>query len=230
MGDELGEAVGVLGERGGVDLYGELRRQVLNSFRNPAGSDNNQLPWPWVYGDAMDVPPADTPRQNATVSPTQYAILQLWAAGTFVPDWDGAGGAASIDRVGLQKQPATLDRAALDHCLADAFHPGCEVTWPVRHLTLYAAPFRLHHRPPGAPDPLYGPTLSQQVALSRTGPLHAQGPGDLTRWMGLPWQADTAYCRSGYDADYDPYVPTFWPARVPNQVLTDAAYTIPPAL
>jgi hypothetical protein len=76
------------------------------------------------------------------------------------------------------------------------------------------------------PEPSYGPTLNQQEALSPTGPLHAQGPGDLTRWMGLPWQADTAYCRSGYDLSYDPFIPTFWPARVPNQVLTQAAYKI----
>lgn len=214
-------------KRDGVDLYGELRRQVMNSFRNPAGTDNNQLPWPWIYGDAMGVPPADTPRQNATVSPTQYAILQLWAAGTFVPDWDGHGAVAhSIDEVGLQEQPAMLDRAALDHCLADAFHPGCEVTWPVRHLSMYSAPFRIIHGPAGPANPPYGPTLDQQEVLAPNGPLHAQGPGDLTRWMGLPWQADTAYCRSGYDSSYDPFVPTFWPARVPNEVLTDAAYAI----
>jgi hypothetical protein len=47
--------------------------------------------------------------------------------------------------------------------------------------------------------------------------------------MGLPWQADTGFCRSGYSAPgytYDPYVPTFWPARVPNQVLTEANYAV----
>lgn len=215
-------------QRDSVDLYGELRRQVLNSFRNPAGTDNNQLPWPWIYGDAMSVDPiADTPRQNASVSPTQYDILQLWAAGTFEPDWLADGQEAhALDQVDLRKQPAMLDRAALEHCLADAFHPGCEVTWPVRHLSMYTAPFRILHRPPGTPEPDYGPTLDQQVVLSPTGPLNAQGPGDLTRWMGLPWQADTAYCRSGYDSSYDPFVPTFWPARVPNEVLTDAAYAI----
>jgi len=213
--------------RDGVDLYGELRRQVLNSFRNPAGTDNNQLPWPWIYGDAMAVPPADTPRQNATVSPTQYDILQLWAAGTFVPDWKGKGKKEhSIEKVNLQKQPAMLDRAALEHCLADAFHPGCEVTWPIRHLSMFSDPFRIRHRPAGATDPTYGPTLDQKKALSPKGPLNEQGPGDITRWMGLPWQADTAYCRSGYDTDYDPFVPTFWPARVPNEVLNDAAYAI----
>ena len=97
------------------------------------------------------------------------------------------------------------------------------VTWPVRHLTI-SKPFRICHRPSGTP-PSYGKTLTRG-ALGRDGPLYAQGPGDLTRWMGLPWQADTAYCRAGYDTKYDPYQPTFWPARVPNHVLTDTDYTV----
>jgi hypothetical protein len=48
--------------------------------------------------------------------------------------------------------------------------------------------------------------------------------------MAVPWQTDTASCRSGYYAGYgpryDPYVPTFWPARVPNHVLTEASYQL----
>jgi hypothetical protein len=44
--------------------------------------------------------------------------------------------------------------------------------------------------------------------------------------MAVPWQTDTASCRSGYDKSYDPYTPTFWPARVPNQVLTKENYDI----
>jgi hypothetical protein len=44
--------------------------------------------------------------------------------------------------------------------------------------------------------------------------------------MALPWQGDTAFCRSGYEPEYDPYVPTFWPARVPNQVLTEEDHEI----
>ena len=53
-----------------------------------------------------------------------------------------------------------------------------------------------------------------------------QVPGGITRWMAVPWQTDTASCRSGYETTYDPYVPTFWPARVPNQVLTRENYAI----
>jgi hypothetical protein len=216
-------------QKGGFDTYHEVRLQILNSFRNPDPdqSDANQLPWPWIYGDAMDVPPADTPRQNATVSPTQYAVLQAWAAGQFVDDWERPyDPPRTIDQVPLAEQPAMLDKAALHFCLADAFHPGCEVTWPVRHLSMFTAPFRVNLRPAGQPEPDYGPQLTPEIALSATGPVHAQGPGDLTRWMGLPWQADTGFCRSGYQTTYDPYVPTFWPARVPNQVLTKEAYGV----
>jgi hypothetical protein len=139
---------------GAYDSYGELRRQILNSFRDPETTSSDPLPWPWVYGDAMDVPAASTPRQNATVSPTQYRILQLWAAGEFVDDWATAPDPPhDLDAVDLSSQPAMLDRAALDYCLADAFHPGCEVTWPVRHITMYASPFRIRHRPPGVAEP-----------------------------------------------------------------------------
>jgi hypothetical protein len=215
---------------GGFDTYAELRLQVLHSFRDPAGNDNNPLPWPWIYGDAVAVPPADTPRQNATVSPTQYNILLRWVAGQFEDDWSRpAPPRATIEDVPLGEQPAMLDRAALEFCLADAFHPGCEVTWPIRHLTMFSSPFRIRHRPADAPEPDYGPVLTPTVALSIGGPLHAQGPGDLTRWMGLPWQADTGSCRSGYSSagyNYDPYIPTFWPARVPNQVLIEANYAV----
>lgn len=212
---------------GGYDPNSELRRQVFNSFRQPTPLDGNQLPWPWLYGDAMQVPAGESPRQNASVSQTQYDVLRRWMVGDFVADWGlKSKPPASIDEAPLAGQPAMLDRAALDFCLADAFHPGCEMTWPMRHLTMYDKPFRIRRRPQGVAEPDYGKTLDQATALSAQGPLHAQGPGDINRWMGLPWQADTAYCRAGYDSHYDPFAPTFWPARVPNQVLTADDYAI----
>ena len=69
------------------------------------------------------------------------------------------------------------------------------------------------------PARVYGPSGPVEG-----GPLFFNGPGDLTRYMAVPWQTDTSSCRSGYAADYDPYLPTFWPQRVPNQVLTQASY------
>ncbi len=211
---------------GTFDTYGELRRQVFNSFRDPNGTDSNVLPWPWLYGDASDAEPLNSPRQNATISPTQYGYLTMWAAGRFEDDWGETEKVPhGLDDVEVRDQPAMLDRAALEFCLADAFHPGCEVTWPIRHLTMFAEPFRIRRATvPPASD--YGKELTPVEALLPTGPLHAQGPGGLTRWMGLPWQADTAFCQAGYNPEYDPYLPTFWPARVPNHVLTKTNYDI----
>jgi L-lysine epsilon oxidase C-terminal domain len=94
----------------------------------------------------------------------------------------------------------------------------------MRHASIYSKPFRINHRPATEPEPDYGPTLDQQIVMQIDGPLHAQGAGDITRWMALPWQGDTAFCRSGYNPEYDPYLPTFWAARVPNQVLTEEDY------
>ncbi len=224
---ELIARLATLPAPGQYDANAELRRQILNSFRPPTPSDGNQMPWPWLYGDAMEVPASNSPRQNASISQTQYGILQRWADGDFIADWGQRGAPpAGIDDLPLAEQPAMLDRAALEFCLADAFHPGCEMTWPMRHLSLYERPFRIRQRSPDNPEPDYGPTLNQTAALAGNGPLHGQRPGDINRWMGLPWQADTAFCRAGYDTDYDPFAPTFWPARVPNHVLTAEDYAV----
>lgn len=113
----------------------------------------------------------------------------------------------------------------MEFCLADAFHPGCEMPWPMRAPGMYKGPFRLKHAPANTMEPGYGPQLTSAITSSPSGPLNrGQVPGGLTRWMAVPWQTDAASCRSGYDRAYDPYLPTFWPARVPNQVLSEADY------
>ncbi|WP_058043664.1 LodA/GoxA family CTQ-dependent oxidase [Streptomyces roseifaciens] len=213
-------------------VHQELRSQVWLSMRDYDRDGTSPVPWPAVYGDAMNLPP-QTVRQHVALSPLQYRLLERWAGGNFVADYDPqAVPPASLDDVPFSQRPQTLDRAALSFCLADAFHPGCELTWPMRHTTLYSSPFRVRHRDPLAPKPpSYGLTLTPKEALSFDGPLYAQGPGHLTRWMAVPWQTDTASCRSGYErlygfGHYDPYLPTFWPARVPNHVLAEDEYDI----
>ena len=208
--------------------HGELRQQIWATMRDPDRDGLSPVSWPPVYGDAMSVRPISA-RQHLALSPLQYELLARWAAGDFDADLDPSAVAPGVlDDVPLPERPRTLDRAALSFCVADAFHPGCELTWPMRHPTMYSAPFRLRHRDPTEPEPAYAGVLTPQTALAVDGPLYAQGPGDLTRWMAVPWQTDTARCRSGYylgyGPRYDPYLPTFWPARVPNQVLTEEDY------
>jgi hypothetical protein len=205
----------------------ELRRIVAGQFRNDATDSWAPTPWPWLYGDAMSIPPAHTPRQYTSLTPTQMMMLKQWADGDFESDYDpNRERIAFIDEVPLAAQGDVLTRAALDFCLADAFHPGCEMTWPVRAASIYMAPFRFAHQPPGWIPPGLGEVLTSDSVTIPDGPLYGQPPGGITRWMAVPWQTDTASCRSGYDKTYDPYVPSFWPARVPNEVLTEENYSI----
>lgn len=205
------------------DRSRELRRQMYVALRDYDRDGASPLPWPWLYGDAMASKPSSV-RQHTRLSPTQDWMLQRWADGAFQPG-PLRQPRPTVDAAPVAEQPELLDRAALDNCAADAFHPGYEVTWPIRSPTMFSAPFRIRHRDPATPEPDYGPALTPQKATAVNGPLYAQGPGDLTRWMAAPWQADTASCRSGYEVlanlgpRYSPYLPTFWPAQVPNHVL-----------
>jgi hypothetical protein len=211
-----------------TDDFAETRRVIANQFRVFDRDSWSPVPWPWLYGDAMNIPPAETPRQNAMLTATQLAMLRQWAAGDFDADYmPGRTPPHRIEDVPLAQQPDMLDRASLEFCLADAFHPGCEMTWPMRTAGLYMAPFRLLHAPAGWIEPNYGPVLGADLINLPNGPLlGGQLPGGITRWMAVPWQTDTASCRSGYLKSYDPYVPTFWPARVPNQLMTQEDYDL----
>jgi hypothetical protein len=207
----------------------EMRRTIANQFRNFSWDAWSPKPWPWLYGDAMNVPAAHTPRQNTALTDTQLKLLHQWAMGNFDADYDPDRPPVwTLDDVPLAEQAEVLDRASLEFCLADAFHPGCEMTWPMRHKSLYMAPFRIAHAGENWIEPQYGAVMnpSEIFGLLPLGPLGPQVPGGITRWMAVPWQTDTASCRSGYIKKYDPYLPTFWPARVPNQVLTEENYNI----
>lgn len=205
--------------------FAALRQQLFHQFRDPGDLAVEASAWPPIYGDAAFTTPG-TPRRMIALTPTQYARLRQWAHGDFVADWkpDAPAPPQGIDGVPLADRPHTLDKAALHFCMGGPFHPGCEMTWPMRRAVLYSGPFRIRRRPATQPEPDFGDVLKPATAISQTGPLAGSGPGDITRWMAVPWQTDTSSCRSGYRPEVDPYLPTFWPARVPNQVLSRASY------
>lgn len=217
---------------GKEDAAREMRRQICNTFRDFERDGVSPVPWPWLYGDAMNVPPPNVARQSTAITQTQQRMLQLWVEGKFESDWsENRLIPHTLDKVSVAAQPATLDQSALEFCLADAFHPGCEMTWTMRHSSMYMSPFRIRHRQPeDEPERIYGGKLTPENVKLENGVLFGQSPGTITRWMAVPWQTDTASCRSGYEFTlgfgplYDPYTPTFWPARVPNHVLTEVDY------
>jgi hypothetical protein len=212
-----------------IDPHKELRLLIFNNFRDPGAEDLQPLKWPPVFGDAYgtaQTPPS--PREGLSVTPFLYQSLQQWAKGNFHADYPSQlPQYSSLEELPLADQPAMLDRAALSYCMGGPFHPAFELSWPMRRLSMYKSPFRLRVRPDNFDEPDYGPVLTPAVALSRDGPLSASGPGDITKWLAVPWQTDTASCRAGFQGKEfpnDDFLPAFWVSRVPSQVLTEDNY------
>jgi hypothetical protein len=205
------------------DASRSVRQAVFSLFRDPGSQTVQADRIPAVYGDAILLDPkTQDPREWMSVLNVQYDWLKQWAEGDFDPgfapaprNWDGLSPA---------ERAAALDRAALEDCTGGPFHPGIEFTWPLRQPILYddRLPFRIKRR--NRAEPVLPLELTSSVALAHGGPLDGSAPGDLSRWMALPWQCDTASCLSAYEEYSGEYVPTFWPARVPNDVITGEKY------
>lgn len=204
----------------------EFRRSVLARFRDPAFLVSRQGAIPDMYGDGVSIPQT-SPRQWLAVTPLQYAKLGAWARGRFTDDRaEASGEAVSVGELPVAERPRSLDRAALESCLGGAFHPGIEAPWTLRRPSLWARPFRLRVRATEVDQREWGAKLTQEEVLAPGGPLNGVAPGDLTRWQGVPWHSDAASCRSGYQRSISTVLPTFWPARIPNQVLIEDDYRI----
>jgi hypothetical protein len=201
-----------------------FRQSVLSLFRDPDYTRVEPELEPQMYGDEVMMPPNLTKsRQWYALTRLQYAHLRAWAAGAF--DAGAAPAPDVLDQIPLAERPQALDRAALDGCLGGAFHPGVEFPWVGRVHWIWSDDLRLRYAGvrPDLTD--YGPELTAPLAMSRTGPLSRLGPGGYVQWMGAPWHADSSSCRYGYQR-VSPQLPGFWPARIPNAVLTSADYRI----
>jgi hypothetical protein len=175
------------------DFYLKLIRppDAPNLFTSPVTG----LPMmPFLCGDNC-FQPGPLVSNYLTVSNTQYFYLQQWAAGRFRPSRPGEGSAA--DR---------RDRAALDNCVGGAFSPGIEMTWTCRHPELYAAPFRIRRKPVVTPP------------LSLGNVAGGLEPGDLCKYMALPWQADFNECSQQQVGDRFVW---WWPVQRPSFVYVE---------
>jgi hypothetical protein len=217
------------------------RQKVFKLFRQPPPPWDSPAPravlpppqpsrLPPFYGDGFGEY-TNIAIDELAITQTQYEWLRRWAEGDFEPGKRSVP-PARLEDLPLAEQPRALDRTPLEDCLGGPFHPGIELTWPMRRPSMWQAPdeahgllYRLNILPPGeSPKDDYGAVLTPQVCLGPDGPLTASGPGSLSRWMGVPWQTDEASCLNGYDVSSYLPVPSFWAARVPNEVLSQHAF------
>lgn len=203
-----------------------LRTSYFSWFRDPADATLPQQPEkvPPFYGDAFG-DYTHIGMDDLALTATQYEFLRLWAEGDFDPDPTLRDKPAELESYPIELQPHALDEANLESCLGGPFHPGIELTWSLRVSTMWKEPFRLNILPEGVTPRIdYGPSLTPQEAMGPGGVVESSGPGTLTQWMGVPWQTDEASCLSGYDMGTYLPLPSFWAARVPNQVLSERSY------
>lgn len=198
------------------------RSKVLALFRDPA-DDAKPLAadaMPQIFGDGVDN--GQDSRFELAVTPTQYWHLKNWADGKFNSGWSGVPTTPLFDSFSPGDQIEQLERAALHDCLGGPFHPGIELTWIMRLASVWSRAYRLKVLTSNDPaQQNYGDVLTPEACMAPGGPYDGVATGALTRFMGVPWQTDGTSCNS--DADYEPWsylsMPTFWGARVPDQVL-----------
>ena len=126
------------------------------------------------------------------------------------------------------------------------FHPGVEITWPFRHKEIYKQTgiLEIHDFSPMPIIRINAATSQEQAAIFYKDfgqQINAQDvqdslvpgsdkswlwkitPGDLTKWMGIPWQSDAASCQLVYTESEYP-IPAWWAANLPVSVLTSDSY------
>ena len=130
-----------------------IRRGIFDRLRHPQSGQNQVgMNMPMLFDDsnAWEV----SGDEGLALTPTMYAMLNQWASGDFVQDWDGTPPQPPTDIT-----PDGLDRAAVENCSGGGFFPGIEAGWMLRDDLEFVEPFRLDQSKLTAGD------ISRQMAI-----------------------------------------------------------------
>ena len=147
----------------------------------------------------------------------QLFILKQWAEGKFInemeEDWIDRKTYPVFFPYSAMPSPKTgreLDRGVLSNALGGAFCPGAELNWVIRNPSIYWAPYRIKadrswsdFLQSAAQANANGQSTSviEELNFNVKSPLSQDNnfavglqPGDLTKYMAVPWQADFNEC------------------------------------
>lgn len=134
------------------------------------------------------------PEKFLAMTETQLFFLKQWAEGKFVNECEEwKDGEKNCDNP-WSKPPTTgvgIDRGVLSNLLGGAFCPGGEVAWIINNPAIYDSPYRIRHAP------YLAGALSLPAVIDGGSPADLSAglePGDLTKYIGIPWQADFHEC------------------------------------
>jgi hypothetical protein len=207
-----------------LDPYGPMRRFLFDLLRRSGeenefkledkiGSRVHNLPlMPLLCGDNPLT--NEAPSKFLRLTDYQLFILKQWADGHFINEME-EGWIDPATYPVFMPYPTTppktgreLDRGVLSNVLGGAFCPGGELGWIMRNPSIYREPYRIK-ADRGWSDFLQSAAQANAVHRSETNglafaignPLSQDNdfsvglqPGDLTKYMALPWQADFNEC------------------------------------
>ena len=174
-------------------IFGKLRNphildKVVHNTATPQEQNEAKLQasrsfMPSLSGDSGDAQ-AHIPDTWMTLTKRQYDIMSLWRDGTFASDWTGVPPVPPPDITA-----EGLDMAALENSAGGPLFPGIECGWIARKAEIYVA--------------------GEIARLDQT----KVSPGDLTKRMAVPWQADFFECNTHW-----------WPSQRPDQVFGETDF------
>jgi len=206
------------------DPFGPMRTFLFNLLRKPGEENDFAVtgkPTSRVHNlPLMPLLCGDNPITNTLVSKFlrltdyQYYLLRQWARGFFFNEvlekWGTADPwwpyAAMEVRTARQ-----LDRGVLTHILGGSFCPGGELGWTLRNPAIWRMPYRVKADPAfynfaqtaaqananqgggNVPEADYSSYSGADLSQDNDFETGLQ-PGDLTKYMSCPWQADFNEC------------------------------------
>jgi L-Lysine epsilon oxidase N-terminal/L-lysine epsilon oxidase C-terminal domain len=125
------------------------------------------------------------------VSKTQYFFLEQWSHSCFEPHADTQLGRGEY-----------LDMASLSNCLGGRYVPGIEMSFPIRESDMFetdwrtrgSGPFRVKHKPMRYADAEKTTPFLSGGWIPAHGMTDGLEPGDVTKFMAIPWQTDYNSC------------------------------------
>lgn len=255
--------------------YNYLKKEGIIPSKDVTSFDALGIPprpekLPYYVGDGVNYP--GSPAQWFAIPPMLYDQMEKWSQGLFTTPpalihfMEEGQQQNPMIRLGEyyqkdfvsaatdpQKAPLLMTRAVLETLYGGGFHPGVELTWPMRHQQMYSENTLTIPSVNGSQEyDLFGlrevrvnaasKEVQDKVFFKDFGflmtpedvrkSMDAENeeywlwqitPGDLTKWMGIPWQSDAGSCQAVWINSQYP-VPSWWAANLPIDVLTNESY------
>ena len=153
--------------------------------------------WPWIYGDAFGTSD-DRAEQRARLPSVQQVMLQRWADGDFIGDWAAATPPKTLRRGDTAAAAGDAGQGRAAFLPRRRFPSGLRDDLAGEPCLDFEKPFRFRLRPGANRSLTTAPALPRRSHWSRAVRSSSRGPESISRGWRLPWQGDTAFCRSGY--------------------------------